>query len=176
MMAGYEASDSRRHVARAEPEGAATSQRQAVLERIRAEAIEIPRLEPGTLALRAVEHRARTERERRLSGGAAGGTRGTSPAPPAISPMPARGGSPPVPADRSALDPWKVGYLLHRLSHDDRLLDGLSGTGRAEAMAVLRQRICAAIAEAYPALAEEYVRQASGPAMADRPDGDGRPP
>jgi hypothetical protein len=139
-MAGYEASDSRRHVARTEPEEVATSQRQAVLERIRAEAIEIPRLEPGTLALRAVEHRARAERERRLSGGAAGGTRDTSPAPPAISPL-ARGGSPPVPADRSALDPWKVGYLLHRLSHDDRLLDGLSGAERAEAVAVLRQRI-----------------------------------
>ncbi|MEU6225862.1 hypothetical protein [Streptomyces sp. NPDC047042] len=118
-----------------------------VLERIRTEPIEVPRLEPGKLALRAVEHRARRE-------AAADG------------PIePAGGNSAPDTGrvGRATLTPWKVEYLRHRMSHYDQLLDGLPGgerdSGRAEAEELLRRRICAAIAEAYPPLEQECERQ-----------------
>ncbi|MGY1501667.1 hypothetical protein ACW4TU_34640 [Streptomyces sp. QTS52] len=117
------------------------------LERIRTEPIEVPRLDPGKLALRAVEHRARQE-------AAAGG------------PIePADGGSARETGHvgRASLAPWKVDYLRHRMSHYDQLLDGLPGgerdSGRAEAAELLRRRICAAIAEAYPPLEQECERQ-----------------
>jgi len=117
-----------------------------VLERIRTEPIEVPRLEPGKLALRAVEHRARRE-------AAAGG-----PIEPAVGNSAERGG-----IGRATLAPWKVDYLRHRMSHYDQLLDGLPGgegdSGRAEAEELLRRRICAAIAEAYPPLEQECERQ-----------------
>ncbi|MBW8739616.1 MAG: hypothetical protein JF621_21680 [Streptomyces turgidiscabies] len=117
-----------------------------VLERIRTEPIEVPRLEPGKLALRAVEHRARRE-------AAAGGT-----IEPAVGNSAERGG-----IGRATLAPWKVDYLRHRMSHYDQLLDGLPGgegdSGRAEAEELLRRRICAAIAEAYPPLEQECERQ-----------------
>lgn len=127
--------------------------REEVLERIRNEPIDVPRLDPGKLALRAVEHRARREAEWGRAGG--DGTIADGP-----------GG-------RSSLDPWKVDYLRHRLRHYDQLLDTLPGhgrsSGRAEAATLLRERICAAIAEAYPPLAQECERQA-------RDQGVGPPP
>ncbi|NEC87038.1 hypothetical protein [Streptomyces sp. SID12501] len=118
-----------------------------ILERIRTEPIEVPRLDPGKLALRAVEHRARQE---------------------------ATAGGPTEPADgdsaqetgqvgRATLAPWKVDYLRHRMSHYDQLLDGLPGgerdSGRAEAAELLRRRICAAIGDAYPPLEQGCERQ-----------------
>ena len=130
--------------------------REQALERIRAEPIDVPLLEPGTLALRAVEHRARREREWRRSGADTAGAQGVPP--------PRPSGVAPLPADRSAVDPWKVDYLRHRLSHYYQLLDEFPGradaSGRAEAAALLHRRICAAIAEAYPQLAQECERQA----------------
>lgn len=123
---------------------AAARKREEALERIGLTPVDVPRLDPGKLALRAVGHRARQEIER--GRGWSGEPSGNS------------GG-------RASLDPWKVRYLRHRLdSAYDRLLDGLPGgerdPGRAEAVALLRRRICAAIAEVYPALAEECGRQA----------------
>ncbi|BBC37345.1 hypothetical protein SGFS_086390 [Streptomyces graminofaciens] len=144
--------------------------REEVLERIWSEPIDVPRLDPGRLALRAVEHRARKEAEWRRAGVTGPARRdGTPPdrgaAPPTAGPVD-RAAAPPTagPVDRSSLDPWKVDYLRHRLSHYDQLLDGLPGygrhSGRAEAVTLLRQRICAAIAEVYPALAQECEIQA----------------
>jgi len=55
-----------------------------------------------------------------------------------------------------SLDRWKVDYLRHRLARHDDLLDELSGrTGRATAERLLRHRLYAAIAQAYPELAQE---------------------
>ncbi|KPI08571.1 hypothetical protein OK074_3572 [Actinobacteria bacterium OK074] len=129
--------------------------REELLERIRTEPIEVPRLESGRLALRALEHRARTE---------AAQSRAASP--PTANQPPPPDGSPPGPADRSSLDPWKVAYLLHRLRHHEQLLDNWPGhgrsSGRAEAAALLHHRIRTAIAEAYPSLAQECERQAHG--------------
>jgi len=115
-----------------------------ILERIRTEPIEVPRLEPGKLALRAVEHRARQE-------AVAGGL------------IELAGGDSAQGTGRASLAPWKVDYLRHRMSHYHQLLEGLPGgerdSGRAEAEELLRRRICAAIAEAYPPLEQECERQ-----------------
>lgn len=118
-----------------------------VLERVRTEPIEVPRLDPGKLALRAVEHRARRE--------AAAGCR--------IELTDDDSAQDTGRAHRASLAPWKVDYLRHLMSHYDGLLDGLPGgerdSGRAEAGELLRRRICAAIAEAYPPLEQECERQ-----------------
>ncbi|MFI1352080.1 hypothetical protein ACH4TV_00610 [Streptomyces sp. NPDC020898] len=118
-----------------------------ILERIRTEPIDVPRLDPGKLALRAVEHRARRE-------AATGG------------PIELAGDNSVQDtgcAGRVSLAPWKVDYLRYRMSHYDQLLDGLPGgeqdSGRAEAEELLRRRVCAAIAEAYPPLEQECERQ-----------------
>jgi hypothetical protein len=141
FRAAADSSGRRSEVVRA----AVRRRREETLERIRSEPIKVPRLDPGRLALRAMEHKARREKEagwNRDGGRDSHGDRLARP-----------------PGDRSSLDPWKVDYLLHRLSHYDRLLDGLPGhgrnSGRAQALTLLRQRICTAIAEAYPALTHE---------------------
>lgn len=114
-----------------------------VLERIRTEPIEVPRLDPRKLALRAVEHRARRE-------AASGGP---------IEPADGNSAQHTGHVGRASLIPWKVDYLRHRMSHYDQLLDGLPGgegdSARAEAEELLHRRICAAIAEAYPPLEQE---------------------
>ncbi|GAA3892065.1 hypothetical protein GCM10023084_50990 [Streptomyces lacrimifluminis] len=121
--------------------------RSEVLERIRTEPIEVPRLDPRKLALRAVEHRARRE-------AAAGGP---------IELTDANSVQDTGRAGRASLAPWKVDYLRHRMNHYDQLLDGLPGgerdSARAEATDLLRRRIRAAIAEAYPPLEQECERQ-----------------
>ncbi|MGA6222597.1 hypothetical protein ACPESV_19975, partial [Streptomyces umbrinus] len=134
--------------------------RREVLARILAEPIDVPRMDAGELARRAVEHRARRERE------ATAGTASTANAlgapstlSPPRSPNPPRSLNPPH-TDPASLDRWKVDYLRHRLSPYDELLEGLSSReGRGRAAALLRQRIHAAIAEAYPELVEECERQ-----------------
>ncbi|GHB44498.1 hypothetical protein GCM10010306_042620 [Streptomyces umbrinus] len=134
--------------------------RREVLARILAEPIDVPRMDAGELARRAVEHRARRERE------ATSGTASTANAldapntlSPPRSPNPPRSLNPPH-TDPASLDRWKVDYLRHRLSPYDELLEGLSSReGRGRAAALLRQRIHAAIAEAYPGLAAECERQ-----------------
>lgn len=98
--------------------------REQVLERIRSESIDVPRLDPGKLALRAVEHRARREAEWGRAGSEAEG------APEWGRAESSRPGQERGPADRASLDPWKVDCLRHRLSHYDQLLDGLPDHGR----------------------------------------------
>ncbi|MEW2394868.1 hypothetical protein [Streptomyces sp. NPDC046862] len=139
---------------RSEVVRAALGRRQEeVLERIRTEPLDVPRLDPGKLARRAVEHRARIEAEagRQDEGARDEGARDEG----------ARD-------DRTSLAPWKVDYLRQRLvDHYGRLLDGPPGgggptaLGRAEAEALLHWRIYAAIAEAHPDLAHECERRMS---------------
>lgn len=148
---------------------AVARRRREILARILAAPIEVPRMDAGELTQRAVEHRARRETEAATD--AAGttaiagtaGTLDTSSLPSAPSapspPSPPSAPSPPS-SDRPSLDQWKVDYLRHRLGPYDELLEGISRReGRGRAAALLRQRIHAAIAEAYPELAEECERQ-----------------
>ncbi|MGA5450661.1 hypothetical protein ACPCVO_28895 [Streptomyces umbrinus] len=135
----------------------AARRRREVLARILAEPIDVPRMDAGELARRAVEHRARREREATASTAGIAGTANAHGAPSTLSPP--RSPNPPH-TDPSSLDRWKVDYLRHRLSPYDELLEGLSSReGRGRAAALLRQRILAAIAEAYPGLAAECERQ-----------------
>ncbi|WP_055525966.1 hypothetical protein [Streptomyces graminilatus] len=121
--------------------------RSEVLERIRTEPIEVPRLDPGKLALRAMEHRA--------------GLAGAADYP--IEPPDGDSAPDTGHSGLASLAPWKVDYLRHRMSHYDRLLDDLPGgerdSARPEAANLLRRRICAAIAEAYPPLERECERR-----------------
>ncbi|MEU9285321.1 hypothetical protein AB0D57_11485 [Streptomyces sp. NPDC048275] len=149
--------------------GAVERRRMEVLERIRVEPTGVPRLDPGKLALRAVGHRARREAEWGRLKGAEGEDSGRSRA--AAQRRDSSGAGDLVPygrpssgtGDRTSLAPWKVDYLRHRLIHYEQLLDGLPGrgrtSGRAEAVALLRRRIYAAIGEAHPNLAQECARQ-----------------
>ncbi|MFI1729652.1 hypothetical protein ACH40E_10520 [Streptomyces acidicola] len=154
-----------------------------VLERIRAEPLDVPRLNPDKLELRAVEHRARSETKAGPAEGAgAVGGHETTPtvgrptsgpgehATPAPSLDPSSGSSPgpdPDPTDLTSLDAWKVDYLRQRLFKQyARLLDGIPGGAsaalrRAEAVALLNQRIYAAIAEAHSGLAQECEKRMS---------------
>lgn len=62
--------------------------------------------------------------------------------------------------DHRTLERWKVNYLRHQLIAYDSLLDGMYGlTGRLEAARLLRNKVYAAIANAYPDLAAECSRQ-----------------
>ncbi|MEU2183247.1 hypothetical protein [Streptomyces thermolilacinus] len=66
-------------------------------------------------------------------------------------------------ADDGGTARWQVGYLRNALRSYDRLLDGLfAASGRAEAERLLRHRVYAAIAQAYPWLAEECRRRMDG--------------
>ncbi|MGX1909150.1 hypothetical protein ACWIID_09835 [Streptomyces phaeochromogenes] len=139
---------------------AVARRRQEVLARILAEPIDVPRMDAGELAQRAVEHRARREAGATAGTANTAGTASTSGTAEAL-------GAPstlsPPRTDRASLDRWKVDYLRYRLSPYDELLEGLSRReGRGRAAALLRQRIHAAIAEAYPELAEECERQVRG--------------
>ncbi|MEE1753831.1 hypothetical protein [Streptomyces sp. SP18CS02] len=117
---------------------AAEARRQAVLAAIRAEPIRVPVLPEPELEMRAVRHR------RLLGAGPGGG------------PGPGAGSA-------GSLTRWQVDYLRHALRRYDTLLDGLFGdTGRAEAERLLRTRVYAAIARAYPRLAGEC-RRRTGP-------------
>ncbi|NNN35558.1 hypothetical protein HLK59_35380 [Streptomyces sp. S3(2020)] len=111
--------------------------RREVLARIAAEPVDVPHLPPDRLSAAAAAHRNRRDEERSHE------RESTEP---------------------EALARWKVDYLRHRLTRYDELLngllDGLSGrTGRAAAEELLRRRVYAAIAEAYPDLARECERQ-----------------
>lgn len=136
---------------------AVARRRREVLARILAAPIEVPRMDAGELTRRAVEHRARRETEAATDAAGTAAIAGTADTLDTSSPP-----SPPSPpsSDRASLDQWKVDYLRHRLGPYDELLEGLSRReGRGRAAALLRQRIHAAIAEAYPELAEECERQ-----------------
>ncbi|WP_234381776.1 hypothetical protein [Streptomyces dysideae] len=122
---------------------AALRRRRAVLARIAAEPVDMPRLAPRELAALAVEHRNRRDEER------ASWRRGHVAAPATV-----------ASAEPGALERWQVDYLRHRLTRYDELLAELHGsTGRAAAEELLRRRVHAAIAEAYPELAQECERQ-----------------
>lgn len=63
-------------------------------------------------------------------------------------------------ADPAALDRWKVNYLRHALSDYEADLVGVTGKiGAREAKDLIRERVYEAIAEAYPDLTQECVRQ-----------------
>ena len=118
---------------------AARRRRREVLARIAAEPIDVPRLTPQKLTALAVEHRDRRDEERAYE----------------------RRELPPEGA--VALDRWKVDYLLRQLARYDELLSGLpGGAGRIGAEESLRRRVYAAIAEAYPFLAQECERRLAG--------------
>jgi hypothetical protein len=93
-----------------------------VLERIRAEPIEVPRLDSDKLASRAVEHRKRSETDPPGGGG--------NPEPGAVGGPEAAGA--PGRAGRASLDHWKVDYLVQRLLHQ-AALGRAEGAGRAAA-------------------------------------------
>ncbi|MGW0830064.1 hypothetical protein [Streptomyces prunicolor] len=126
---------------------AARRRRREVLARIATEPIDVPRLAPHRLAALAVEHRRhrdRRDRRDRRDEEQAYERRG------------------PLPDDAALLDRWKVDYLLDRLARYDELLDGLhGGAGRVAAEELLRRRVYAAIAEAYPLLTQECERRLS---------------
>jgi len=130
---------------------AAQRRRREVLARITAEPIEVLRLAPRRLEQLAVEYRRRRDEEKRAyerPSHVAGEATDTS--------ADHRAPNRPVP------DHWKVDYLRHRLTRYDELLDGVRGsTGRSAAEELLRRRIYAAIAEAYPDLERECERQLS---------------
>lgn len=109
---------------------AAERRRRAVLATLRAEPIRVPILPPAELERRAVRYRREV--------GGAGADDGAA----------------------GDLARWQVGYLRSALRSYDALLDGLFATsGRAEAERLLRQRVDAAIARAYPWLAGECRRR-----------------
>ena len=125
---------------------AADRKRQAVLARIAALRVAVPRMAPVVLAERAVAHRNRRDLERSWDR-------------PDHLPDPASVAT----ADPGALLRWQVNYLRHALTDYDALLDGLFGaTGRLEAERLLRGRVYEAIAAAYPALRSECGRQLAG--------------
>lgn len=122
--------------------------RREVRGRISAEPVDVPRLAPDRLAALAVEHHRRREAER------AHGRWGPPVADPAA---PIDGADAEV--DARTLQRWKVDYLRRRLARYDDVLDELYGrTGRA-AEELLRRRVYAAIAGAYPDLAGECERR-----------------
>ncbi|MFF4651417.1 hypothetical protein [Streptomyces sp. NPDC001380] len=122
---------------------AAARRRRAVLDRIAAEAVAVPRLARDELAEQAVRHRNRRDRERAWDR-------------PDHVPRPAVLAT----TDTATLARWQVDYLRHRLTGYDALLDGLhGGAGRTEAAQLLRERLLDAIARAYPELAAECRRR-----------------
>ncbi|MGW1951774.1 hypothetical protein ACWCPI_03280 [Streptomyces sp. NPDC001920] len=126
--------------ARRSPGARAASQRRRreVSARVAAEALDVPRLAPARLTVLAVAHHERRAAERTAQSGEPTGRTGAA----------------------GILDRWKVDYLRHRLSrYDDILADLRDSAGRAAAEEVLRRRVYAAIAEAYPELARECERQ-----------------
>ncbi|MGW3287873.1 hypothetical protein ACWDR3_24910 [Streptomyces sp. NPDC001002] len=124
---------------------AAQRRRREVLARIAAEPIEVPRLAPRRLEQLAVEHRRRHDEEKRPYERVVRDTTTDRRIPGHLTP-----------------DGWKVDYLRHRLTRYEELLDGVHGSsGRSVAEELLRRRIYAAIAEAYPNLGQECERQLS---------------
>ncbi|MFF8836999.1 hypothetical protein [Streptomyces sp. NPDC015130] len=108
----------------------AERRRAAVLTAIRAAPIDVPLLPGPELERRAVRHRHLL------------GARGPGEVP------------------RGALVRWQVSYLRQALARYESLLDGLYGeAGRQDAERLLRHRLYEAIAEAYPALAQECLRR-----------------
>jgi hypothetical protein len=131
---------------------AARRRRREVLARIAAEPVDVPRLPPDRLSAAAVAHRRRRDEER-AHGQRAHGRRDRAPGPAAI------GG-----AASEAPARWKVDYLRHHLPRHAELLDELlvgprGRAARAAAEELLRRRVYAAIAEAYPDLTQECERQ-----------------
>ncbi|MET9835133.1 hypothetical protein ABZ078_38995 [Streptomyces sp. NPDC006385] len=138
--------------ARRSPGARAASQRRRreVAARIAAEPLEVPRLSAARLTVLAVAHH-----ERRL------GEQGSGSREQAGDPAPVES------SGSGILDRWKVDYLRHRLTrHDDILGDLRDSAGRAAAEELLRRKVYAAIAEAYPELTQECERQAR--ALPDR--------
>ncbi|MEV0897799.1 hypothetical protein [Actinoplanes sp. NPDC049802] len=122
----------------------AETKRAALLAEVAALNIRVPVMHPETLAERAVEHRNRVNREWAES-------RGYD-----VDPADLDG------VDQATLRRWMVNYLRHaRTIYDAALSDLYARVGRDAATDAIRERVYAAIAGAYPALADEARRQAA---------------
>jgi hypothetical protein len=63
--------------------------------------------------------------------------------------------------DSATLDRWKVNYLRHRLTDYERHLEEVAGkVGVRDAKDLIREKVYDAIADAYPGLAAECLKQA----------------
>ncbi len=123
---------------RVAPRVAAERRRRAVLAVLRAEPIRVPVLPRAELERRAVRYG-------REAGDGAGSPDGGGVG---AQDRVGQGGA-------GDLVWWQLAYLRQALRPYDALLDGVSGAaGRAEAERLLRQRVDAAIAQAYPWLAD----------------------
>ncbi|GIH68928.1 hypothetical protein [Sphaerimonospora thailandensis] len=113
------------------------------LEHVNRMRITVPVLDWNELARKAVAHRNRIDAERARY---------------RLDHIPASARVEEV--DEPTLQRWVVNYLRHALTGYDDELEGLFGkVGRAEGERLLRGRIYAAIARAYPKLADECRRQ-----------------
>ncbi|GAB2792332.1 hypothetical protein [Streptomyces daliensis] len=127
---------------------AADRRRERALEAVRTAPMKLPRLSPGELARRAVEHRNVRDAQR------AADSWGHVPSPATVDT-----------ADPAALARWQVRYLYELLGDRHSLLEALPTTeSRDEGTRVLRGRMYGAIAAAYPALAGECRRRAAAEA------------
>ncbi|MDN3020978.1 hypothetical protein [Streptomyces sp. S.PB5] len=128
---------------------AAQRRRREVLARIAAEPVAVPRMPPERLTAAAVAHRNRRDEERTHRRWRhvpkTATVEGTGP---------------------STLARWKVDYLCAQLPGYGELLGSLYGsTGRAAAEDLLRRKVYAAIAEAYPDLVQECQRRVRAPQL-----------
>ncbi|MEO3752932.1 hypothetical protein [Streptomyces sp. B6B3] len=131
---------------------AITRRRERALEAIRTVRLELPRMDPGELAARAVDHRNLRDAQR------AALSWGHRPHPASLESV--------YPAE---LIRWQVLYLRDTLAEHRALLEALpSGTSRTEGQRLLTERIYAAIAAAYPSLELECRRQHAAAQTATR--------
>jgi len=121
---------------------AAEARRQATVAEVEALRIRVPVMAWSQLALEAVRHRNDVNFEWAAR-------RGELADPATVAGV-----------DEATLRRWAVNYLRHARTVYDAALDGLyARVGRAEATELVRSRVFAAIAEAYPVLAGEVERQ-----------------
>lgn len=122
---------------------AAAAKRAALLAEVAAMDIRVPVMNLDDLAARAVEHRNIRDAGRAWDRG--------------WDAEPAEAAS----VGEGTLHRWMVNYLRHAETTYDADLSGLyARTGRAQAAEAIRERVYAVIAETYPALAAEAMRQA----------------
>jgi hypothetical protein len=122
----------------------AETKRAALLAQVAALNVRVPAIDPEALAELAVTHRNRVNRE-----WAEG--RGYDADPATVDGV-----------DQGTLRRWMVNYPRHaRTIYDAALSDLYARVGRDAATEAIRDRVYAAIADAYPALADEARRQAA---------------
>jgi hypothetical protein len=124
----------------------AETKRNALLAEVAALNIRIPVIHPEALTELAVTHRNTVNREW-------ADRRAYDPDPAAVDGV-----------DQATVRCWMVNYLRHARTICDAALSHLyARVGRDVATEAIRDRVYAAIADSYPALADEARRQAAGP-------------